>query len=185
VYTQLLSGQDGVDRMAALLSCFLVLAIAGWVLGKWPAKLKGTIAAVLLIIAALALPLHTPAVEATTWTPYTETSFAAARDSGKPVFIDFTAAWCLSCKVNEAAVLRSKEVEAALAKHDFVLLKADWTQYDPKITQMLASVGRSGVPTYVIYPPGKVSNADVLPELLTKDVVLKAVEKDARPMGQN
>jgi thiol:disulfide interchange protein DsbD len=185
VYTQLLSGQDGVDRMAALLSCFLVLAIAGWVLGRWPAKLKATIAAVVLIVVALALPLHTPAVEATNWTPYTETSFAAARDSGKPVFIDFTAAWCLSCKVNEAAVLRSKEVETALAEHKFVLLKADWTQYDPKITQMLASVGRSGVPTYVIYPPGKVSNADVLPELLTKDVVLKAIEKDAKPMGQN
>lgn len=189
VYTQLLSGpnggQDGVDRMASLLSCFLVLAIAGWVLGKWPARWKATLVAVLLIIGALALPLHTPAVETTTWQPYSETSLAAARDSGKPVFLDFTAAWCLSCKVNEAAVLRSKEVEASLAKHQVVLLKADWTQYDPKITQLLASLGRSGVPTYVIYPPGKVSNADVLPELLTKDVVVKAIEKDSKAIGQN
>jgi thiol:disulfide interchange protein DsbD len=175
---------DGIDRMAYLLTGFLVLAIAGWVLGKWPAKLGGTIAAVVLIAIAIALPLHKPKPQTMKWTPYTQASFAAARSTGDPVFIDFTAAWCLSCKVNEAAVLQSKDVEAKLTGKHFQLLKADWTQYDPVITSALSAIGRSGVPTYVIYPPGKVSNADVLPELLTKDIVLKAIEKDAKPMGQ-
>jgi thiol:disulfide interchange protein len=182
VYGQL-NAPAGVDRMVWLLSGFLVLAIAGWVLGRWPAKWGSGIAAVVLIALALALPLRKPAVETLAWQPYTEANFAAARASGKPVFIDFTAAWCLSCQVNEKAVLKSADVEAALEKNHVQLLKADWTQYDPVITRELAAVSRSGVPTYVIYPPGKVSNADVLPEFLTKDVVLKAIEKDAKPMG--
>jgi thiol:disulfide interchange protein len=179
-----LNAPAGVDRMVWLLTGFLVLAIAGWALGKWPAKWGSAIAAVVLIAIALALPLRKPPVETQVWQPYTEASFAAARASGQPVFIDFTAAWCLSCQVNEKAVLKSKDVEKALDKNHVQLLKADWTQYDPAITRELAAVGRSGVPTYVIYPPGKVSNADVLPEFLTKDVVLKAIEKDAKPMGQ-
>ncbi len=176
---------NGVDRIFWLLCCFLILAIAGWALGKWPARWGSGIAAVILIACGLFLPLRKPKVETMTWQPYTEASFAAARDSGKPVFIDFTAAWCLSCKVNEAAVLHSADVENQLSEHHMQLLKADWTQYDPVITRELSSLGRSGVPTYVIYPPGKVSNPDVLPELLTKDIVLKAIEKDAKPMGTN
>jgi thiol:disulfide interchange protein len=178
-----LHSPEGVDRMVWLLSGFLVLAIAGWTLGKWPAKWGSAIAAVALIALAIALPLRTPAVDALTWQPYTEANFAAARATGQPVFIDFTAAWCLSCQVNERAVLKSKDVEQALEKHHVQLLKADWTHYDDAITRQLAAVGRSGVPTYVIYPPGKVSNADVLPELLTKDVVLTAIEKDAKALG--
>ena len=124
------------------------------------------------------LPLLRVRAGETQWQPYTAASFQAARTSGKPVFIDFTAAWCLSCQVNERAVLHSAEVESTFITKDFVLLKADWTQYDPAITQELASVGRSGVPTYVIYPAGGTSSADVLPELLTKDVVLKAIQDD-------
>jgi thiol:disulfide interchange protein DsbD len=182
VYGQLYS-PEGVDRMVWLLTGFLVLAIAGWTLGKWPAKWGSGIAAVVLIVIALALPLRKPAVDTLVWQPYTEANFTAARATGQPVFIDFTAAWCLSCQVNERAVLKSKDVEKALLKNHVQLLKADWTQYDPVITRELAAVGRSGVPTYVIYPPGKVSNPDVLPELLTKSTVLTAIEKDAKPMG--
>ena len=177
VYGQLF-GADGINRLALLLLSFLVLAIAGWALGKWPARWGSGIAAMVLIAIALALPLHTQAVEAQSWTPWTPESLAEARASGDPVFVDFTAAWCLSCKVNEAAVLRSSDIESKLAKGHFKLLKADWTQYDPKITSELASVNRSGVPTYIIFPAGKASNPDVLPELLSKDIVSKAIEKD-------
>ena len=182
VYGQLYS-PEGVDRTVWLLSGFLVLAIAGWVLGKWPAKWGSGIAAVVLIAIAIALPLRKPAVDTLVWQPFTEANFAAARATGQPVFIDFTAAWCLSCQVNERAVLKSKDVEKALEKNHVQLLKADWTKYDDVITRELAAVGRSGVPTYVIYPPGKVSNPDVLPELLTKGAVLAAIQKDAKPMG--
>lgn len=188
VYAQLYTGQGegtGIDRMVWLLSAYLVLAIAGWVLGKWPAKPVPGFVAVLLIALAIYLPIHQPKQDTLVWKPYTQANFDAARATGHPVFIDFTAAWCLSCKVNEAAVLRSAEVEKALEKHHFELLKADWTKYDPVITEQLRSVGRSGVPTYVIYPPGKVSNADVLPELLTKDIVLKQIDTDAKPLGEN
>jgi thiol:disulfide interchange protein len=157
-----------------------VLAIAGWVLARWPAQWKSAIAAVVLIVMALALPLHRPKAETLSWQPYTQANFEAARASGKPVFVDFTADWCLSCKFNEATVLRSAEVESKLQQDHVQLLKADWTQYDPEITKQLEAVERSGVPTYVIYPAGARSNADVLPELLTKDIVLHALEKDAK-----
>ncbi len=169
---------DGINRMALLLLSFLVLAIAGWALGRWPARRGSFVAAVLLIVLALALPLRPQPVEAEAWQPWSPQTLAEARASGSPVFIDFTAAWCLSCKVNEAAVLRSGEIESKLAKGHFKLLKADWTQYDPRITAELASVNRSGVPTYIIYPAGKASNPDVLPELLTRDLVAKAIDKD-------
>ncbi|MGI4830139.1 MAG: protein-disulfide reductase DsbD family protein [Janthinobacterium lividum] len=177
VYGQLY-GAEGLNRMALLLLSFLVLAIAGWALGRWPARWGSSIAAVALIAFALVWPLRSQTVEAETWQSWSPENLASARSSGQPVFIDFTAAWCLSCKVNEAAVLRSDEIESKLAKGHFKLLKADWTQYDPKITAELASVNRSGVPTYIIFPAGKTSNADVLPELLTRDLVSKAIDKD-------
>jgi len=184
VYGQLYAS-DGVDRTAALLSCFLLLAIAGWALGRWPAKWSSAIAAIILIVAALVLPLRKPTVDTLVWQPYTPATFDAARASGHPVFIDFTAAWCLSCQVNERAVLHSDDVEKKLIDGHFQLLKADWTQYDPAITEELGKLGRSGVPTYVIYPAGKNSNPDVLPELLTKPLVLNAIEKDVKSGSSN
>jgi thiol:disulfide interchange protein DsbD len=210
VYGQL-HASSGVDQMAFLLSCFLVLAIAGWALGRWPAKWASRIAALVLIALGLAIPLsqtrnatrtevpvqsnatqqnaaqtspsasNATANAALVWLPYSEQALDAARAAGHPVFIDFTAAWCLSCQFNERAVLRSADVENALRTHNFVLLKADWTNSDPVITQKLASLGRAGVPTYVLYPATAGSAPDVLPELLTKGLVLAAIERDAKP----
>ena len=201
VYGQLYAAGDGVNQVALLLGCFLMLAIAGWALGRWPAKGASGIAAVVLIALGLAIPLSqvrgarrasaAAASAATTdvaaangtevvWQPYSEQALDAARAAGHPVFIDFTAAWCLSCQVNERVVLKSADVESALLKGGVVTMKADWTNDDPAITAKLASVGRAGVPTYVLYPAAAGSAADVLPELLTKDLVLRAIERVAK-----
>ncbi len=182
VYGRLFTSDSGAgsDHLARLLLCFLVLAIAGWALGKWPAKLGSTIAAVLLVGCGLAIPLTNAKQEVQTWQPYSEAALDSARAAGHPVFIDFTAAWCLSCQVNERVVLKSDDVKKELAAKNFVLLRADWTQYDEAITKELASVGRSGVPTYVVYPGKTGSTADVLPELLTKGLVLDAIAEQTK-----
>jgi thiol:disulfide interchange protein len=198
VYGQLYAPGSGVNQLALLLGCFLVLAIAGWVLGRWPAQWPSRIVALVLIALGLAIPLsqargarhagETTAAGAqpgatavsgaqVAWQPYSEQALDTARAAGHPVFIDFTAAWCLSCQFNEKAVLKSSEVESALQRGNVVTMKADWTNDDPEITRKLASVGRAGVPTYVVYPAAAGSPADVLPELLTKDLVLKAIER--------
>ena len=192
-------GAGGVDQLAWLLACFLVLAIAGWALGRWPAKWASGIAAVVLIVLGLAIPLSQeraaakdraaeasaapPSTVAATspevpWQPYSEQALNAARTAGHPVFIDFTAAWCLSCQFNERTVLKSAEIENALRKGNVVTMKADWTNSDPAITEKLASIGRAGVPTYVVYPATAGSAADVLPEVLSKNLVLAAIQRD-------
>jgi thiol:disulfide interchange protein DsbD len=201
VYGQLYAAGDGVNQVALLLGCFLMLAIAGWALGRWPAKWPSRIAAIVLIALGLAIPLSqvrgarrvdaetasaAPAGRFATnstevvWQPYSEQALDAARAAGHPVFIDFTAAWCLSCQVNERLYLKSAEVENALLKSNVVTMKADWTNEDPAITQKLAELGRATVPTYVFYPAAAGSAADVLPEVLTKDLVLRAIERDAK-----
>lgn len=198
VYGQLYAVGEGVNQVALLLACFLLLAIAGWALGRWPAKWASGIAAVVLIALGLAIPLSqvrgagragspvsgqpSAAVVGSkvTWQPYSEQGLDAARAAGHPVFIDFTAAWCLSCQFNEKAVLKSADVESALLRGGVVTMRADWTNSDPEITKKLASVGRAGVPTYVLYPATAGSAADVLPELLTKDLVLKAIDRNSK-----
>jgi thiol:disulfide interchange protein/DsbC/DsbD-like thiol-disulfide interchange protein len=198
-------GQGGVTQIALLMGCFLLVAIAGWALGRWPAKWGSTIAAVVLIAAGLAIPLSQQrkiAADAASnaannaasasssvnsagnldiaWQPYSEQALQAAHAAGRPVFIDFTAAWCLSCQVNERIALKTAAVEAALRKGNFVTMKADWTDYGPVIEQKLESLGRESVPTYVIYPAAAGSAPDVLPEALSKSIVLKAIERDTR-----
>jgi len=171
-------GGAGVDRVGLLLLCFLTLAVAGWVLGKWPAKWPSTIVSLALIVGALAIPLAQPKDTTLVWQPYSQQALDDARKAGHPVFIDFTAAWCLSCQVNEKLVLHAADVQHQLSAHNVTLLRADWTKYAPAITQELASINRSGVPTYVIYPSSANASADVLPEVLTKDLVLTAIQRD-------
>ena len=169
---------QAIYRVSLLLACFLLLAVAGWVLGRWPARWHSTLPAILIAVVALAIPLYQPKDTTLVWAPYSQQTLDQARAEGHPVFIDFTAAWCLSCQVNERLVLKSSDVQRQFSANHVTLLRADWTQYDPAITQELASIHRSGVPTYVIYPAAKTASPDVLPELLTKDIVLSALRKD-------
>ena len=183
VYGQLFSGVLGISRMAMLLTAMLVVAVASWVLGRWPANRTGTIVAAAIAVLAFAIPLSQGrSVEAkpTAWQPFSQAGLDAARAGGKSVFVDYTAAWCLSCQVNERVVLNTEDVQQRLAKSGFVQMRADWTQYDPAITAALNAVGRSGVPTYVIYPAKSGTTPDVLPEVLTKGLVTEAIDRDSR-----
>jgi thiol:disulfide interchange protein DsbD len=103
--------------------------------------------------------------------------------AGQPVFVDFTASWCLSCQVNERVALTRPDVEQAFQAKNVVLMKADWTRHDEAITQTLTALGRSGVPAYALYVPGEKSPR-LLPELLTPGIVTDALEKLPRSATQ-
>ena len=179
----------GATGVAILLASLLLLAVAGWVLGRWPARRVPSLVAMLILLAAIGFcaygvnSLTTPVSSTTTgsttgsgWKPWSQSAVDQARAAGNPVFVDFTASWCLSCQVNERVALRTAEVRAAFARKHVALFKADWTTHDDAITQALASLGRSGVPTYVLYPAQPDAQPAILPEVLTPAIVLQSLQ---------
>jgi len=104
---------------------------------------------------------------------------AALQAQGKPVFVNFTAAWCITCLANERVALSRQEVKDTFAKFGVVYLKADWTNRDARIAKALAEQGRAGVPLYLFYPARKDAQAEVLPQLLTSDTVIAAAQRAA------
>ena len=110
------------------------------------------------------------------WENFSGERLAELRAEGKPVFIDFTAAWCLTCQVNERLVLNSKNIQNKFRELGVAMLKADWTRRDENITRAIQSYGRSGVPLYVLYHP-KDEKPVIFPEVLTSKIVLDALEK--------
>jgi thiol:disulfide interchange protein len=183
----------GVNALIALLAGFLLLAIAGWVLGRWPAELPATLTAIAIVALAVAAPLYGVHTLSTTtaqgsstrgWQPFTPQLVAMYQAQGRPVFVDFTADWCLSCQVNERVVLRRPEVMDRLRDGKIALVRADWTRRDEDIARALAALGRSGVPAYALYPGTPGGAPQVLPEVLTPGLVLdalKAVEGSGSP----
>jgi thiol:disulfide interchange protein DsbD len=113
------------------------------------------------------------------WQPFTPERLQTELEQGRTVFVDFTAAWCLTCKFNEASVLEAQDVREAFQRHGIVKLKADWTNGDPVITKLLQQFGRPGVPLYVLYP-AKNEEPIVFPEVLTKGMILDKLETVAR-----
>ncbi|HTL47637.1 MAG TPA: protein-disulfide reductase DsbD domain-containing protein, partial [Verrucomicrobiae bacterium] len=110
------------------------------------------------------------------WETYSDERLASLRASGTPVFVDFTAAWCLTCKVNEKIALDQDRVKKKFEELKIVPLKADWTSRDERIARALAGYGRSSIPLYVLYGPGH-SEPVLLPEIITADLVVQAVDK--------
>jgi thiol:disulfide interchange protein len=190
----------GATALIGLLTAFLLLGIAGWVLGRWPARLPATAMAVAILLLAVAAPVYAvrifPAPESVArtssgtdlaalkstdhtrgWQPFTPDVVAQYQAQGRPVFVDFTADWCLSCQVNERVVLERPEVLNKLADGKIALVRADWTRHDEDIARALATLGRSSVPTYALYPGTPGAPARVLPEVLTTNTVLDALKE--------
>jgi len=177
----------------ALLRLMIVLLCVGFALWAWrivraggarPWGIAGFV--VLAGAATIAWPLFAAeptapaksaragaANEEREWIAFTPAAVAALTASGRPVFVDFTAAWCVTCQVNKRLVLNADDVRARFAEKRVALVRADWTRRDPAITQALAALGRQGVPVYVLYRPGK--EPLLLPEVLQQQTVLDAL----------
>jgi len=194
-----LGAQRGLEG-AIWASCFLlVISVACWMKGAFvvptasAAKRNVVIFLMLVLVFASGIyfigdKFHSANIASADsrlrgdWQAFTPERLQAELEQGRTVFVDFTAAWCLTCKFNEASVLESAEVREAFQRHAIVKLKADWTNGDPVITKLLQQFGRPGVPLYVLYP-GKNEEPIVFPELLTKGMVLDKLETISRTVA--
>lgn len=123
-----------------------------------------------------ALDKATQANSSIAWVPFSEETLNDFREQKKTVFVDFTADWCLSCKVNEKVTFEDSEVQDFIKKNEVVMMKADWTKKNPEITKILKNYGRIGVPLYLLFKSGQ-NQVQILPEVLTPKIFKNAFEK--------
>ena len=177
-----LGQQTGIDGVAALLMLLVVLALLVWALAL--PRGKGRAALTMLSLAGLAwlawgvganvtrmqasdsaTALAPTAVAGLNWEPWSAEREASLIAEGRPVFVDFTAAWCVTCQYNKRTTLADPEVLADLSAKNVALLRADWTRRDPAVTKALAELGRNGVPVYVLHKKGQATQ--VMSEILS------------------
>ena len=181
-----LAQQVDAGGIALALGVLVAVGFTLWALGvsqrgarvfRWVAVGGGMLAALTFapIATSEALAPGTRSTADAGWIEYSPEKLAQLRGEGKAVFVDFTAAWCVTCQLNKRVALRADGVKARFASDKVVLMRADWTNRDEKITQALAQFGRNGVPLYVVYD--RKGEAAVLPELLTEGIVLTALDK--------
>ena len=187
--------QGGVDGIFILLVVILLSSVAAWIFGRWGAAARSRrsqwvarLLALFLIGASLFYGVRsikeayldygnqeTIADSSGQWGAWSSKRVDELLAEGRPVFVDFTATWCLICQVNKKVALRTDATESLFTKKGIVAMEADWTRYDSDITDSLEEFGRSGVPLYLLYTPdGAVT---VLPQSLTNGIVRDAVEK--------
>lgn len=168
-----LGHQTDLDRVLVVALGMLVVALALWLAARRPRPAR--IAAVAVLLVGLALPVfwvpERPQDRA--WEPFSQARLEQLRADGAPVFVNLTADWCITCLANERLALSSPRFRAALERGGIRYLKGDWTRYDPEITALLRSHGRSGVPLYLLFRPHQ--EAQILPQLLTETLVLAAL----------
>jgi thiol:disulfide interchange protein DsbD len=191
--------QTSNGGVAFLLAGLLLLGVAAWIVHRWSAPqlsrtamlvTRGLAGAALVggiaiaVIGAGSAPVEDASAASTeqaasttgqAWRSYSPATVEQLRAEGRPIFVDFTAAWCLTCQVNKRRVLNAEAVQQAFDENNVALVRADWTNRDPEITKALQSHGRSGVPVYVFYD-GDGSEPELLPEVLTEDIVLNALD---------
>ena len=171
--------QTGVEAIPWFGGGLVLVGLGAWILGQSRGLFGRVLAMVALAIGVFAAwPQAESGVAAPVktgdWAPYSKAAVAQAGVTGKPVFVDFTAAWCVTCQVNKKVVLETREVREAFAAKSVVLMRGDWTRRDPAITDALAAFGRNGVPVYALYAPGKAPV--LLPEILRTQIVLDALK---------
>ena len=184
----------GVDGMVELGGLLLIIGLLAWIKGSfWTpvssvrSRVLAALAMVGVLVVAIGSYFFVTAPSQLPWQAFSQQSLDKALESGRPIFVDFTADWCLTCKANERFALDTTAVREAFAQQHVVVLRADWTHGDAEITQILKEHGRAGVPMYLFYPGGKDRPPVVLPELITSQTVLDAMKAttlaDARKAG--
>lgn len=178
----ILGRQAGVDGMALGLAAAMILALALWWVGRRHGRARAWLPLAPAALAALvagSLVSATPPGPATASAgilksePFSEARLAALRQEGRSVFVYFTADWCVTCKVNEKGALDRTPVAKAFEDRNVAVLVGDWTRGDSDIGRFLASHGRSGVPLYLYYAPGK--PVEILPQVLTPSRLVSMV----------
>jgi thiol:disulfide interchange protein len=184
-----LGRQTGVDAMALVVGCCVLIGIAAWLYQRptqsnWRyVELALILACVAGVFSVLASPMlkteqsTVAAVDGENYEVYSDARLAELRNNNQPVFVNMTASWCITCLVNEKVALGSDTVTEALADKDVVYLKGDWTNNDPVITAVLKRYQTSGVPLYLMYPADPNLPAEVLPQILTEGIILDALER--------
>jgi thiol:disulfide interchange protein DsbD len=194
-----LAQQAGVNSIVIALGGMLLIALAAWLydstlVSSNRVRRLGTCSALALVLLSLftgyvgvnssvaTAGLTTAGAAASAgksaeknWEPFSEARLAELLNEGKPVFLNFTASWCISCLVNERVALSDAKVKTTFSDNDITYLKGDWTNRDLEITNFLKKFNRSGVPLYVFYPAGKAGEPAELPQILTPDIVISAV----------
>jgi thiol:disulfide interchange protein len=178
-----LSQQTGPEDLAKLFAAAVLVGLAAWLAGlsqKRAAMGGKPIVLTVVAGAAAAIAVATvvwpqPAAAELQSEPYSPARVAELRAAGRPVFVNYTAAWCVSCQVNDKVALSTHQVAQAFERHKVAYLKADWTKRDGAIAAELAAHGRAGVPLYLVYGTNG-GDGVILPSILTPDIVAKAVE---------
>jgi thiol:disulfide interchange protein DsbD len=187
-----LAQQVGVDGLVWTLIGLLLIGFSAWLFGMGQSGLARTRLvtgglATVMIVTAIAMLAMMPAsivgaarqqTAGLVWGKFSPAELNSLRATGNPVMVDITAAWCVSCLVNDATVLSSDEFAQLVKRNHLALLRGDWTKSDPEITRYLESFNRAGVPLYVLYPSIHTGGEPaVLPQILTKEGVAAAIER--------
>ena len=182
-----LGAQAGNDAVFALLIGLVLVAMGAWMYGRyehWHGAWRSGVAIVFAVLGlVVAWPGAAPAGDSASahgdeagWQPWSPEKVRELTAAGHPVFVDFTAAWCVTCQVNKRIALYNDAVRREFGNRGVVTLKADWTRQDPRITRELSALGRNAVPVYALYAPGA-DAPRLLPEVLTPSLVLEELAR--------
>ncbi|MCA9408411.1 MAG: thioredoxin family protein [Candidatus Omnitrophica bacterium] len=189
--SSILGSQRGLEAVIYLYGGLLLISISVWIYGRWSGlnhpfsiRRRSVCIAFVIFLLGVFIALKTVRSENSViqrkesidvnkiqWQNFSRELLDQNLTEGHPVFLDFTAAWCLTCKVNELVTFNNEEVIRLFKANKILAIKADWTNYDPEITRLLEEFGKNSIPLYVYYPRGKKDKQSILPELITPKII--------------